>query len=83
MEELKGTEDLIKSINPKIQVLALPLELTDATSVENFFQTVKDRFGVADVLVNNAGVQKAFQETIRDGNLDVWWSDIVGACSCL
>jgi len=37
-------------------VLVAPLELADDASAEAFVEAVGDRFGVVDVLVNNAGV---------------------------
>lgn len=45
--------------------LALTLDVTDPTSVEYFHAAVVDRFGGADVLVNNAGVGlfKSWNET--------------------
>ena len=40
----------------KIVPIDLPLELTDAQSVNEFARYVKDRYETLDVLVNNAGV---------------------------
>lgn len=37
------------------QVLAIPCDVTDRIQVEQIFQTVRDRFGSVDVLINNAG----------------------------
>jgi len=37
------------------EVLALPCDVTDRTQVEQMVQQVRDRFGVIDILLNNAG----------------------------
>jgi short-subunit dehydrogenase len=39
-----------------VEVLAVPVDVTDARSVEDMAQAVRQRFGHIDVLVNNAGV---------------------------
>jgi short-subunit dehydrogenase len=39
-----------------VEVLAVPVDVTDARSVEDMAEAVRQRFGHIDVLVNNAGV---------------------------
>jgi NAD(P)-dependent dehydrogenase (short-subunit alcohol dehydrogenase family) len=58
------------------ECLAVPCDVTDASSVEELAQKSFDRFGVVDVLVNNAGITEvvpAEDETLEsfDGVLDV------------
>ncbi len=40
------------------RALAHELDVTDAASIDAFFDAVEDRFGFADVIVNNAGLSR-------------------------
>ena len=40
----------------KTQVLYAKLDIADRLSLESFASSVKERYGVVDVLINNAGV---------------------------
>lgn len=49
----KAAETL--SMRAKVSVVGMALDVTDETSVENFFKKLIEQFGRVDVLVNNAG----------------------------
>lgn len=51
--------------------LAVPTDVTDATSVENLFTQCQNAFGRVDVLFNNAGVG-APAVPLEDLDLDTW-----------
>jgi len=51
--------------------IALPLDVTDQTSVDNFVREVKARFGRIDVLVNNAGGALGLN-SVADARDDEW-----------
>lgn len=51
-------------------------DVTSEDSVKNLFEKVKDAFGHADVLVNNAGVSLGHTK-VDDMELDTWWQNFV------
>ena len=59
----KKLDDLVQAY-PE-QTLALSLELTDKKSIQNAVKTAEARFGVIDVLVNNAG--HGYRAAIEEG----------------
>jgi NAD(P)-dependent dehydrogenase (short-subunit alcohol dehydrogenase family) len=64
-----------KATYPGIQVLSVPADVTDEKSVGTLFDTVKRRFGSADVLVNNAGALTP--GLIKDVDINAFWKDFV------
>lgn len=71
--------DEIHAINKDIEVLAVPTDLQSAASIASLWDKVKEKFGHADVLVNNAGSLNA--GTVADTEVDKWWSDFVSFVS--
>jgi NADP-dependent 3-hydroxy acid dehydrogenase YdfG len=55
MERLETTVAEVKKVNPDIQVLAVPTNVTDPDSVAELFAKTKETFGRLDLLFNNAG----------------------------
>ena len=76
-EALAEVTKEINEINKDIQVLAVPTNLLDSKSVAALWEKVKETFGHADVLINNAGSLNA--GAINDVPEDGWWSDFVGS----
>ncbi|KAK9241512.1 hypothetical protein V1506DRAFT_556490 [Lipomyces tetrasporus] len=72
---LKETEEEIRKVNKKVEVLRVALEITNEESVKNLFEQVKNKFGTVDVLVNNAGVFNSDGQQIRTASLSDWWGD--------
>jgi len=62
-ETLKETRDEIAKAY-KVEVLAVPCDVTKLEDLENLVNKTKERFGKIDILINNAGVssQYPFQE---------------------
>ena len=61
--------------------LALPLDVTDESSVEAFVGEVRKRFGRIDVLVNNAGGAlglNPIDEAIDDEWIGMWKTNVLG-----
>lgn len=71
---LRVTEAAVRAINPNVDYLSVPTDLTDSASVESLFRVIRSRYGHANVLVNNAGT---FAQSDVVGNVDptTWWSD--------
>ena len=55
MERLETTVAEVKKVNPDIQVLAVPTNVTEPDSVAALFAKTKETFGRLDLLFNNAG----------------------------
>ncbi|KAI9883299.1 MAG: hypothetical protein M1823_004942 [Watsoniomyces obsoletus] len=71
-EQLAQTEEDLKKINSKVDLLSVPADLTDESSIEALFEKVKSKYGTADVLVNNAG---GLSEAgpIASADSKAWW----------
>lgn len=54
LEELKHAEDYLKSRGG--DVFILPADISDRAAVESIVQSVIERFGSIDILINNAGI---------------------------
>lgn len=53
---LEATAAHIRQLAPNVQVLALPVDISDKQQVLSFAAKVKAAFPVVDILVNNAGL---------------------------
>ncbi|KAI1265966.1 NAD(P)-binding protein [Xylariaceae sp. FL1019] len=75
-EGLATTQGLVKGINPEIETLTIPTNVSDAASVASAFAKIKDAFGHADILINNAGVN-CDGEGVRFGDSDpvLYWKN--------
>jgi len=72
---LKQVRDEIKEIDKDVQVEIIPTDIKSAESVTSFWEKVKEKFGHADVLVNNAA--SVGGGTVADQPWDSWWNDFV------
>ncbi|KAI3320119.1 NAD(P)-binding protein [Xylariaceae sp. AK1471] len=73
-ESLKNVEQQVKKINPEIQTLAIPTDISDGLAVTSAFEQIKETFGHADILINNAGVNNDGEGVrIGDADPDAWW----------
>jgi 3-oxoacyl-[acyl-carrier protein] reductase len=66
-QKLNAVADEIRT-RYAVDVIAKPLDVTDATAVQNFVEDVSERFGTVDVCVTNAGgpPPKMFLETTTE-----------------
>lgn len=71
--------DDILAINKDIQVVSVAVDVTDAKSVDALWKEVGEKFGRADVLINNAGINHS--GPIGEIGVDEWWSDFVSSPS--
>ena len=69
-KELKAAA--VKAGRKEPQVLSLKLEVTDAQSVQDAANKIKESFGKLDVVVNNAAIIGAYKQ-IAESNPDDWW----------
>lgn len=74
LQRLRATQEMVRAINPNVEYISVPTDLSNLASVDALFGIVKSRYGHADVLVNNAGT---FAQGDLLGNVDprAWWSD--------
>ena len=63
-------------MNNKTNVLVLGIDITSEADIQRLEQAVKDKFGHADVLVNNSG-QWGGRGNIVELDVKMWWSDFV------
>lgn len=52
------------------EVLAVPTDLRDEAQIMGLFETIRERWGGVDVLVNNAGINR--KNWLVDGDADDW-----------
>ncbi|TVY62255.1 Short chain dehydrogenase citE [Lachnellula suecica] len=69
--ELEAARQDILAINKEIEVLAVPTDARSPESVAALWGAVKETFGRADVLINNAGTIS--RGSISDTPVDDWW----------
>ncbi len=60
----------LRSINPKVEPLALEVDVTQESACEGLIRTTMERFGRLDILVNNAGTN--IRKPPQDYSLDEW-----------
>lgn len=75
-ENLAAVEATLKTINPNVQYLSVPTNIADAGSVAALFAKVKENFGHADILVNNAA-SSVGGGNIHEEDPEQWWRNFV------
>jgi NAD(P)-dependent dehydrogenase (short-subunit alcohol dehydrogenase family) len=80
-EKLAETAELVMSRTGQ-EIDCVALDVTDSASIANAFERAQDRFGVVDIIVNNAGVSRAALlqrmdesdwDVVMDTNLKAVW----------
>lgn len=75
--------DSIAKSHPNVESLVVPTDIGDLASVKVLFEKVKQKYGHADVLVNNAAIFKVDQP-VREVDEQGWWDEMVRPhCACL
>ena len=72
---LDEVRDEIHAIKKDVQVEIIRTDIKNAESVACFWEKVKEKFGHADVLVNNAA--SVGGGTVSEQPIDSWWNDFV------
>ena len=54
----------------------MPTDISNPASAAALFEKVKQKYGHADVLVNNAAIFKADQ-AVKDVDQQSWWDEMV------
>ncbi|KAL3459595.1 3-oxoacyl-reductase [Aspergillus heterothallicus] len=76
-----------KSTNPNYASLAIAVDVTDTTSVENMVQAAVERFGRIDYSVNSAGIGIRQHRPIGEIDLQemdrFWQVNVVGTFNCV
>ncbi|KAK1706761.1 hypothetical protein CaCOL14_005172 [Colletotrichum acutatum] len=65
----------VKELNSNVETLVYPVDMTDEAGVKALFEKVNATYGHADVLVNNAAVQKSL-ELITNSDPKLWMEDL-------
>ncbi|EEA20531.1 hypothetical protein TMatcc_000517 [Talaromyces marneffei ATCC 18224] len=73
-DKLEETEALALGIEPTVEIVRVPTDVTSEDSVKNLFDIIQQKFGKADVLVNNAGVSVG-HTTVDMMELDDYWQN--------
>jgi NAD(P)-dependent dehydrogenase (short-subunit alcohol dehydrogenase family) len=76
-DKLDEVAETINKSHPDVEVLVVPTDIADPASVAALFEKVKQKYGHADVLVNNAGVYKA-TSSVKNVDQQDWWAELVG-----
>ncbi|TDZ32219.1 Short chain dehydrogenase citE [Colletotrichum spinosum] len=72
--KLASVAEQAKTLNPSVETLIYPLDITDEPSVAALFDKVVSVFGHADILVNNAGSGDSYGP-LADTEPKLWWDD--------
>lgn len=75
-DKLQEVADSIAKSHPDVETLVVPTDISDPASVTALFEKVKQKYGHADVLVNNAGIFKAIAP-VKDVDQQGWWDEMV------
>ncbi|EDU43895.1 conserved hypothetical protein [Pyrenophora tritici-repentis Pt-1C-BFP] len=74
-EKLNEVAASVANSHPEVETLAVPTDIGSPESVALLYQKVKEKYGHADVLVNNAGIFKA-RAPVKDVDEKAWWDEM-------
>jgi NADP-dependent 3-hydroxy acid dehydrogenase YdfG len=72
---LGAVQNEIHNISKDIEVMIAPTDIRSVESVTSFWEKIKEKFGHADVLINNAA--SIGGGNVVDQPVDTWWNDFV------
>lgn len=75
--KLSTVEASVKEAHPEIETLTCAVDISDAQAVEKAFESIKQKFGHADILINAAGVLTGDGPKLHETNVDEWWKNFV------
>jgi NADP-dependent 3-hydroxy acid dehydrogenase YdfG len=70
----KAARDRVRDISSQIDYISIATNITDPSSVAALFQTIRVRYGQANVLVNNT-IANQGQSLLGEADAALWWSD--------
>ncbi|KAF5848988.1 hypothetical protein GGP41_010076 [Bipolaris sorokiniana] len=73
--KLSTVEASVKEANPAIETLTCAADISNSQAVEKAFESIKQRFGHADILINAAGVLTGDGPKLHETNVDEWWKN--------
>jgi NAD(P)-dependent dehydrogenase (short-subunit alcohol dehydrogenase family) len=73
--KLEEVAKFVAGSHPEVETLPVPTDIADPVSVAALFETVVNRYGHADVLINNAGIFKAIGP-VENVDQTAWWNEM-------
>ncbi|KAJ5650257.1 NAD(P)-binding protein [Penicillium longicatenatum] len=74
MSSAEETKKVVQAEFPSVEILTLPTDIVDEKAVARTFDVIKDKFGTAHTLVNNAGVFAPGAPIVESDSV-TWWND--------
>ncbi|RAH54523.1 short-chain dehydrogenase [Aspergillus piperis CBS 112811] len=68
------TKAVLQAEFPSVDVLALPTDITNEKEIAQTFDTIRNHFGIAHTLINNAGVFASIAP-VAQSDSNTWWKD--------
>ncbi|KAL7622415.1 hypothetical protein AAE478_007920 [Parahypoxylon ruwenzoriense] len=75
LKNINEVKEAIVARHPSVKVLGVAADISDEKAVDQLFAAVKEQFGTADTLINNAGVVSTPFDTVDKVSPSVWWND--------
>ena len=77
---LEGLRAKLMAAHPRLQVVALSVDLSDERDVDRFVAALREQVGAVDVLINNAGLgdQSLFDATDWTRTRQILHTNVVG-----
>ncbi|KAI1519338.1 FabG Dehydrogenase with different specificities related to short-chain alcohol dehydrogenase [Pyrenophora tritici-repentis] len=72
-DKLAATEASVKEVDPSIETLTCPLDISDTASIDAAFRCIQSKFGHADILINAAGAATGDGPKLHETDPDEWW----------
>ncbi|RAK90602.1 short-chain dehydrogenase [Aspergillus costaricaensis CBS 115574] len=73
-QSAEETKAVLKAEFPSVDVLALPTDITNEKEIAQTFDTIRNHFGIAHTLINNAGVFASIAP-VAQSDSNTWWKD--------
>lgn len=75
-DKLQVVANTVAKSHPGVETLIVPTDIGDPASVAALFGKVKQKYGHADVLVNNAAIFEV-DRPVKDVEQQLWWDEMV------
>ena len=74
-DTLETVTQEIHDINKDIEILTIPMDLGSTQAIIALWDKVKEKFGHADILTNNAGSR--YEKRLIESSSGLWWKNFV------